>query len=124
MDRTPACGVSVIPCGKAFAHANLCDLGRGCVCRVSRVPKEGDGGPGPGGPVLELSASIQQKADYVNVADKEGAVQRASVASSDACKTFGKRTRTFQISQMVDLGRRHSPRVDGQLQGYPILLRT
>lgn len=94
------------------------------MCRASRVPEEGDGGPDPGVLVLELSASIQQKANYADVTDKEGAVQRASVASSDACKTFGKRTRTFQNFQMVDLDRRHSPRVDGQLQGYPILLRT
>ena len=89
MDRTPSSGVSVIPCGKALTRTDFHDLGRGCVCRATRVPEEGDGGPELGILVLKVSASIQQKADYADVADKEGAVQRASVASSDACKTFG-----------------------------------
>ena len=74
MDRTPASGVSVIPCGKALTRTNFYDLSCGCVGRATRVPEEGDGGPEPGVLVLELSASIQQKADYADVADKEGAV--------------------------------------------------
>ena len=124
MDRAPASGVGVIPSGKALTHTNLYDLSRGCVCRASRVPEEGDGGPGPGILVLEFSASVQQKADYGDIANKEGVVQRASGALSDAYKAFGERVRTFRTVQRVDLDWRHAPKVDEQLQGHPFLLRT
>ena len=124
MDRTPASGVSVIPRGKTTTHTDLYDLSRSCVCGASWLPEERDGGPSPGILILELSASIQQKADYGDVADKEGIVQRASGTSLDAYKTFGKRKRTSRTLQMVNLDRHHYPKVDGRLQGHPFLLQT
>ena len=99
VDRTPASGVSVIPCGEALTHTDFYDLSRGCVCRASRVPEEEDGGPGPGVLVLEVSACTQQKADYGDVADEEGTVQRASVASSGTCKSFGSGHAPFKSSK-------------------------
>lgn len=117
MDRAPASGVSVIPRGKAVTGTYFYNLGCGCVCRASWVPEVGEGGPGSEVLILELSASIQQKADYGDVADKEGVVQRASGTLSDACRTFGKRIRTFRTLQMADLDRHHFPKADEQLRG-------
>ena len=94
------------------------------MCGAGRVPKERDGGPSPGVLILEFSTSIQKKTDYGDVADEEGVVQRASKAASDACNIFGEQTRTSRTFRTVDLDRRHSPKADGQLQRYPILLRT
>lgn len=117
MDRTPASGVSVIPRGKAVTGTDFYYLGCGCVCRASWVPEVEEGGPGSEVLILELSASIQQKADYGDVADKKGVVQRASGTLSDACRTFGKRIRTFRTLQMADLDRHHFPKADEQLRG-------
>lgn len=69
MERSPASVVRVVPCGKALTHANFYNLSCSGVCRASWVPEEGDGSPEPGVLVLEISASIQQKADYADVAD-------------------------------------------------------
>lgn len=69
--------IRLIPCGKAFGHADSEDFSGLRKSRANRVPEVRDSGPSSGVLIIEIGAGAEKTTNYIGVPKPEGNIERA-----------------------------------------------
>lgn len=77
--------IGLIPCGKAFRHADSKDFSGASRGRAIRIPEVGEGSPCSAVLIIEIGAGAEKTANYIGVSKPEGNVERAPKDLSGVC---------------------------------------